>query len=92
LPSFNISIADFGTNTANVSQPRAIFFDIYTTPGSIYEPMEIEIDMPETVLGNNIPAAVVCSVQMFYVGVYSVCAQQLYVNNMNNDQINYNAK
>jgi hypothetical protein len=89
MPSFSMSIADQLSNTAAVSQPRAIFLDIYTQPGSVYEPMDVEILMPETILGNNIPAATVCSVSMYYVGIYSVCAQSTYVNQMANGQIGF---
>lgn len=76
-----MSLADQGTYTASLGQPRGIFLDIYTLPGSIYQPMTVEVIMPETVLGNSIPAATVCSVKMYYTGIYSVCAQPAYSNN-----------
>lgn len=84
-----MSVADNLGYTADVGQPRAFFLDIYTQPGSVYEPMNVEFVMPETVLGNGVPAATICSVQMYYVGVYSVCAQSAYVNNY---QISYLAR
>ena len=80
LPTFSMSIADSLTDTANINQPRAIYFDIYTKPGSIYIPMNVEIIMPETILGNNIPAATICSVKLIYTGIYSVCAQKEFIN------------
>lgn len=80
LPSFSMSQADTLGYTASVGQARAIYLDVYTQAGTVYEPMEVEIVMPETVLGNNIPAATVCTVQMYYVGIFSVCAQSQYVN------------
>lgn len=75
-----MSVADMSTSTAQLGEPRAIFLDIYTKPGSIYQPMTVEVIMPETVLGNSIPAATVCRVEMYYTGVYSVCAQPTYTN------------
>lgn len=84
-----MSIADLGTNVANIKETRAIYFDVYTKPGSVIMPMNVEIVMPETILGSNIPAATVCSVKMYYVGMYSVCAQQSFINNIQNNRINY---
>lgn len=84
-----MSIADLGTNVANINQPRAVYFDIYTTPGSLYIPTTVEVVMPETVIGNGIPAATVCSVQIYYVGMYSTCVQKEYINTMANGRISY---
>ncbi|CAF0786583.1 unnamed protein product [Brachionus calyciflorus] len=89
LPDFSISKADTGTYEASVKEPRAIYFDIYTKPGSVYIPMDVEIVMPEIFVGSNIPAATVCSVQVYYVGIYSVCAQQSFINNAKNGKISY---
>lgn len=69
-----------GTYTIDARRPKPIYFDMYTKPGSVYQQMDIEIIMPETELGSNIPAATVCSVKVYYVGMYSACAQQLYIN------------
>ncbi len=84
-----MSIADTLTTTADIKTPRAVYFDMYTQPGSIYMPMNIEIIMPETVLGNSIPAATVCSVKLLYVGVNSQCAQRDFINAASNGRINY---
>lgn len=90
LPTFSILNANgVGPNEAKVRQPQPIYFDMYTKPGSLYEPMDIEIIMPETELGSNIPAATLCTVKMHYVGIYSKCAQQMYVNDRANNQLTY---
>jgi hypothetical protein len=48
--------------------------------------MNIEVVMPETIVGNNIPAATICSVQLVYTGMYATCVQKEYINTM---QITY---
>ncbi|RNA15674.1 hypothetical protein BpHYR1_008571 [Brachionus plicatilis] len=89
LPTFSISTADTETYTAKIKEPRAIYFDMYTKPGSVYQEMDIEVLMPETLLGSNTPAATVCTVKLHYVGMYSTCAQQLYINEPANNHISY---
>lgn len=84
-----MSIADGLSATADIKKPRAVYFDMYTQPGSVYIPMDIEVIMPETVLGNSIPAATVCSVKLVYAGVNSRCAQKDFINTASNNRINY---
>jgi hypothetical protein len=80
LPTFNLYLADAGNTTSAAYQPRAAFFDIFTSPGAIYQAMTAQIVMPETALGSGIPAASVCMASIYYVGVYASCVQQVYVN------------
>ena len=84
-----MSIADTKNATANIREPRAFFLDMITSPGSIYMPMNVEIVMPEAILNSNIPAATVCSLQIFYVGAFSSCVQQNFINDPNNNRIQY---
>ncbi len=44
--------------------------------------MNVEVVMPETIIGNSIPAATICSVKLIYAGMYATCVQKEYVNNM----------
>jgi hypothetical protein len=44
--------------------------------------MNVEVVMPETIIGNNIPAATICSVKLIYAGMYATCVQKEYINNM----------
>ena len=88
-PTFSMYLADTKSFTANIRDPRAFYLDMYTKPGSIYTPMNISIIMPETVIGNNIPAATVCSVQIYYVGAFSSCIRKDFINNPLNYQIQY---
>lgn len=84
-----MSVADTKGNSANLRDTRAIYFDVYTKPGSVMIPTSVEIVMPETVIGNGIPAATVCNIKMVYVGMYAVCAQQAFINNVNHNRISY---
>ena len=84
-----MDIADNLNSTANIRTPRAIYFDIYTQPGSVYMPFDVEVIMPETSIGSNVPAATVCSVKILYTGIYSGCVQKDYINNLNNNKISY---
>ena len=84
-----MNIADTLTSTANIRIPRAFYFDIYTKPGSVYMPMDVEVIMPETVIGSNVPAATVCSVKILYTGIFSGCLQKDYINDANNNKITY---
>ena len=68
--------------TVGANVPKAFFFDIYTQPGFIYSPMNLEVTMPETIVGNSVPAATICSVKVLYAGIYSKCVQQEYVNSL----------
>ena len=87
---FDVSVADtYNNSVTSPYYPRAIYFDIYTQPGIVYTPMNVEIVMPETIIGNGIPAGTICSVQLYYVGIYATCVQQQYVNNLANGQISY---
>ena len=51
--------------------------------------MNIEIDVPETYLGSNIPGAKLCSVNVIYAGAYSSCIQKEFVNNLQNQEITF---
>ncbi len=87
LPTFALNLADLGSaDFSGGYQPRAVFFDIYTTPGAIYQAMTAQIVMPETVLGSSIPSASVCMARIYSVGVNAQCVQQVYVNGF---QISY---
>lgn len=78
-----MSFADYGNSYTNTFQPRLAYFDIYTQPGSIYPPMTVHVTMPQSLpLG-----AAICKVEIFYVGIYSVCVQSDYVNSMENGKM-----
>ena len=79
---FSVSSGDNNITSVTANVPKAVFFDIYTQPGVLYSPMNVEVVMPETIIGNNIPAATICSVKLIYVGMYATCVQKEYINNM----------
>ena len=89
MPTFSMGIADLKGFSANIGDPRAFYLDIYTAPGSIYRPIDVEIVMPETEISNNIPAATVCRVTVFYAGVFSSCIRKGLINDPKNNQIQY---
>ena len=89
MPTFSMSIADIKNFTLNISDPRAFYLDMFTSPGSIYMPMTVEIVMPETIIGNKIPAATVCRVTVSYVGDFSSCVRKDLINDPYNSQIQY---
>ena len=61
---FSVSSGDNNITSVTANVPKAVFFDIYTQPGVLYSPMNVEVVMPETIIGNNIPAATICSVKL----------------------------
>jgi hypothetical protein len=73
-------MADSNTTSVNGNQPRMAYLDIYTSPGLVYSPMTLKISIPETVLGNSIPAGSVCLASIHYVGIYAKCVQQMFIN------------
>jgi hypothetical protein len=75
-----LKVADDKTTVANIGETRAMFIDIYTDPDSIYEPMDIEVVMPETFLGSNLLAASVCDLKVVYTGLHTSCIQKDFLN------------
>ena len=73
-----MSIADTLTSTANLLAPRSVFFDVYTRPGDIYLPMEVEAVVPRNTLDR--PGASICSFKVIYSGKYAKCIQEEVVN------------
>ena len=82
LPTFSISLADVNPYEyyTYTFQPRLAFFDVYTQPGAIYPPMTVSpfMDSSQPLSGS------ICRVEIYYVGIYSVCVQPQFVNNMTN--------
>jgi hypothetical protein len=74
---------------SGIDQPRPIIFDIFTQPGIIYDPINFEINIPETFMGSNVPVAKICNIKMIYSGVYSSCSQKDYINDLENQKIEY---
>ena len=83
MPTFQIIIADYPANTTGVvKQPRAVFYDIYTSAGSIYSPMIIKVEMPQ--IGTNILySASICRVKLVYTGINSMCILKEFINSNN---------
>lgn len=75
--------------TTQVFQTRQAFFDIYTQPGSVYEPMDVQVSGYEgpNWFGDETLASSICRIEIYYVGIYSTCVQAAYVNNMANGQM-----
>ena len=93
MPNFSIYFADNNNiNSSTIGQPRPIYLDIFTQPGTVYYPMNIEIDVPETYLGSNLPGAKICSVNFVYAGAYSSCIQKDFINNLQNQKITFSNK
>lgn len=65
----------------DVDAARFMFVDINSTWLGIYNPMTVEFIMPETSVGNNIPAATICRVEIAYVGEDVACLQKDIINN-----------
>jgi hypothetical protein len=70
------------STTVKANVPRSVYFDIYTQPGTLYSPMDVEVVVPETIIGNMVPAASICSVKLVYVGIFATCVQKEYINNL----------
>ena len=68
--------------TVKANVPRSVYFDIYTQPGTLYGKMDVEVVVPETIIGNMVPAASICSVRLVYAGIYAQCVQKEYINNL----------
>jgi hypothetical protein len=69
-----------------------MFVDINSTWLGIYDPMNVQIIMPETSLGNNVPAATICRVEVAYVGQDVACLQKGIINNQALGFINYESR
>lgn len=81
MPVFSINYADtINTNSADAYQTRLIYFDIYTQPTGIYQPLTVEIVAPESATGSGIPAATICKAQVYYVGKNALCTQSAIIN------------
>ncbi len=76
MPDFTLGYADIDEPTFYYDKPRAFYLDVFTKPGVVYSPLELTINVPETSLGNMIPAARVCSIEKIYVGRFVSCAEE----------------
>jgi hypothetical protein len=53
-PLFNMNYYDnYGNSSMDYYQTRQIYLDIFTQPGAIYEPIKVEVAVPEIVNGSK---------------------------------------
>ena len=89
MPTYSMSIADTESDTARIRAPRALYLDMYTSPGTIYESVNLLITVPETFIGSGIPTSTICTVKIVYVGAFSSCIQQTFINDLRYNQIQF---
>ena len=67
---------NYAVNPSSVlyySMPKMIYFDIYTKPGVVYNPMGIVINVPNVNEDSNLPMGSICGIDMVYIGSYVNC-------------------
>lgn len=71
--NFYVALAENSSSMFYSSMPRKIYFDLYTKPDSLNNPIDMVITVPNINEHSHLPIGSVCGLEIIHIGRYISC-------------------